>query len=98
MASGPLPPGGAQTGMKLFVYGVGKAAASGSIAGSQDPGAEINFLAQMVLVNETGAVSVTVKTDSAGAAGVGPGAGVPASEAANQFVGLVIAALSSFIL
>jgi len=37
MASGPLPPGGPHTGLKLFVYGVGRTRNN----------AEVNFLAQV---------------------------------------------------
>jgi hypothetical protein len=81
MASGPLPPGGPQTGLKLFVYAVGRLQ-------SASAGPEASFLAQMVQVNETGAVSVTVKTDSTG---------LSATDAATQFVSLLISSLASFI-
>ena len=37
MASGPLPPGGPHTGLKLFVYAVGRTRNN----------AEVNFLAQV---------------------------------------------------
>lgn len=113
MASGPLPPAGANTGLKLFVYGVGR------LAGTPT---DVSFLAQLVQVrvafnlelvsyflkyslvngngplllfvacllsqvNETGAVTVTIKTDSAA---------IPAPEAALQFVSLVVTALAPF--
>jgi hypothetical protein len=80
MASGPLPPGGSTTGLKLFVYAVGRPA--GSTAGP-----DMSFLAQVVQVNETGTVSAVVKTDATA---------LPATEAATQFVSLVLASLSSF--
>lgn len=83
MASGPLPPGGTQTGLKLFVYAVGRPA----VATAGAAPAEMSFLAQVVQVNETSAVSVTVKTDATV---------VPATEAATQFVSLVLAALAPF--
>jgi len=83
MASGPLPPGGPHTGLKLFVYGMGR---------TTGPGApEVSFLAQVVQTNETGTVTATVKTDAATTAGV------PVTEAANLFVSLVIASLAPFI-
>ena len=82
MASGPLPPGGAHTGLKLFVYGMGR---------TTTPGApEVSFLAQVVQTNETGTLTATVKTDASTA-------GVPATEAANVFVSLLITSLASFI-
>lgn len=37
MASGPLPPGGTHTGLKLFVYAVGRTRSN----------AEVSFLAQV---------------------------------------------------
>jgi hypothetical protein len=80
MASGPLPAGGSTTGLKLFVYAVGRPA--GSTAGP-----DMSFLAQVVQVNETGTVSAVVKTDATA---------LPATEAATQFVSLVLASLSSF--
>eukprot|EP01032_Pedospumella_encystans_P013573 gene13573-15619_t len=76
MASGPLPPGGPHTGLKLFVYAVGRTRNN----------AEVNFLAQVVQVNETGGVSATVKTDAA-VAGLNP------VEIGNLFVSLVVTAL-----
>jgi hypothetical protein len=47
----------------------------------------MSFLAQVVQVNETGTVSAVVKTDATA---------LPATEAATQFVSLVLASLSSF--
>lgn len=82
MASGPLPPGGTQTGLKLFVYAVGKQAALGAAA------QELSFLAQLVLINETGAVNVTVKTDSST---------LPPAVAATHFVSLVLSSMQSFL-
>jgi hypothetical protein len=82
MASGPLPPGGAQTGLKLFVY------AAGRLPTAPAGAPESSFLAQVVQVNETGAVNITVKTDSTMP---------PATEAAAQFVTLVLTALSVFM-
>ena len=80
MASGPLPPGGTTTGLKLFIFGVGLTSAAAAAGG-----AEVSFLAQVIQVNETGDVSVTIKTDSSV---------IPAVDAARQFVGLVVTGLA----
>ena len=84
MASGPLPAGGASTGLKLFVYAVGRMIPATTTPGDSP---EVNFLAQVVQLNETGEVTVTIKTDSSS---------LPASEAAKQLVALMVHALAAF--
>jgi hypothetical protein len=79
MASGPLPPGAGATGLKMFIYAVGQ---------MQQQQEEVSFLAQLVLVNETGEITVTVKNNSTGA--------LSPSEAAKILLVQIIASLAAF--
>lgn len=74
MASGPLPAaaGGGCTGLKLFIYGI-------------DAGG-ISYVAQVMQVNETGQITVIIKTD------IDDGASV----AAIRFAELIIRSLAPF--
>jgi len=84
MASGPLPPGGSVTGVKLFAFASGKLPAPVSTA-TVDTTA--NFLVQLVQVNESNEIRATVKTDATA---------MPVGEAANLFVDILVAAFGAF--
>ena len=57
MASGPLPAGGAVTGLKLFVYAISQPVTP------HFGGSEVSFLAQIVQTNERKELFITIKTD-----------------------------------
>jgi hypothetical protein len=81
MASGPLPSGAGATGLKMFIYAVGQKQ-------QQQQQEEVSFLAQLVLVNETGEITVTVKNNSTGA--------LSPAEAAKILLVQIIASLAAF--
>jgi hypothetical protein len=82
MASGPLPSGAGATGLKMFIYAVGQKQQQ------QQQQEEVSFLAQLVLVNETGEITVTVKNNSTGA--------LSPAEAAKILLVQIIASLAAF--